>query len=157
MPLYVVVNNADGTRQRVATVPMEPTQAQHLVVFSSLDAEPSEDTHEWDTATETYVERPGPGSSAYRRTRLSKGEFRQRLGQSCRMAINMRLLTPPTTAAELEVVAALTDLKDELLSRDFVDVTHPVTQQGVALLVSLGFITSEQAAQVLAPSTLAEE
>jgi hypothetical protein len=88
---------------------------------------------------------------------LSKREFRARLGAACRTAINVKLITPPVDATDAQVIATLQDLKDELLSVEFVDLEHTTTVAGVGFLVTLGYLTQAQADTVLAPSTVVEE
>lgn len=157
MALYIVVN-PDGSQQRVATVPLETVGDETLVLLNEWDGEPPAGSYAWDRETRTYVALPVVDANApISRTRLSKREFRARLGHTCRVEINVRLMTPATTPEEVEMVATLQDLKDELLSVDLVDVTHPATVAGINFLVALGYLTAAQAATVLAPSTVAEE
>ncbi|MGL4649665.1 MAG: hypothetical protein ACRC1H_09685 [Caldilineaceae bacterium] len=156
MPLYVVVN-ADGTQQRVAPSPLELGNGNQVLVFNDLQAEPNADTHRWNPALLAYELLPSAPEYVLSRTQLTKREFRARLGQPCRMAINARLITPPANAQETDIVAGLQDLKDELLSVDAVDLTHPSTIGGVQFLVALGYLTPTQAEAVLAPSTVAAE
>lgn len=157
MPLNVIVNE-DGTRQRVSTGPLAVQRTgEVLLSFPEFDAEPSPDTHAWDAATQQYVALVPDVPEPISRTQLTKREFRARLGQSCRVQINARILTPPTTPEEVQLVASLQDMKDELLAADFVDLTHPTTVAAVNALVALGYLTSEQGTAALAPSTVASE
>ncbi len=156
MPLYIVVN-FDGTQQRVSPSPMDIEAGQTLEVDNRFDEEPSTHDYVWNVATRAYEEVVQPGSPSYSRTRLTKREFRARLGAPCRIAINERIATAPASAAEIELIASLQDLKDELLSVDFVELTHPTTVAAVQMLEQYGYLTSVQATAVLAPSTVVEE
>ena len=154
--LYVIVDAATRVQQRVSTEPLEIANgAEALVELPGFDAEPNASAWQWDTATDAYVPRSSP--EPYARTRLSRREFRARLGAACRVAINVRLITPAEDAGAAQLIAQLQDMKDELLSVDVVDVEHPTTIGAVNALMALGFLSAELGAAALVPATVPEE
>jgi hypothetical protein len=81
--LYVVIDNASGAQQRVATAQLFQKDASEAVLtFPDLDAEPSPDVKVWDRATRTYIDAPNfnGGGGPISRTRGTRLEFRRKVG-----------------------------------------------------------------------------
>lgn len=79
------------------------------------------------------------------RTQLSKLEFRSRFTSGELGAIEVARET-----GTIQVKAALSVLKDDLIAANNIDVTDPRTIQGVQMLVSFGLLTAERATEILA-------
>ncbi len=156
--LYVIVDALTGRQQRVSTEALAVANANEaLVQVAGLNAEPSSAEKKWDAATRTYVNVPTYAGGTYSRTKLSRREFRKRLGSACRVAINVRLNTPAENAGAAQIIAQLQDMKDELLSVNAVDVEHPTTIAAVNALVALGYLSAPLGAAALVPATVPEE
>lgn len=156
--LYVIVNTATGRQQRVSTeVLYVANDNETLVQVVGLNAEPSVEGFQWDAATREYVALPSYTGGTISRTKLSRREFRARLGSACRIAINVRLNTPAENTGAAQLIAQLQDMKDELLSVDVVDITHPTTVGAVNALVALGYLTAPRGVAALVPATVQEE
>lgn len=158
MPLYIVVN-AHGRQQRLSSVAQEAVEpllpGETLVIDLTHDAEPTDKT--WDPATLVYVV-PVTPTETIQRTRISKREFRNRLGQPMRLAIlALRRSTDPAKAQYRDL---LEDMKETLDSVDIVDLENADTIAGVnglAYLASIGELPAIDPVAVLAPSTVWEE
>jgi hypothetical protein len=128
-----------------------------LIEVAEFDAEPSALDYYWDHVALAYAPFVVVPVEPYTRNKLSRREFRARLGAACRVAINVRLNTPAEDAAAAQLIAQLQDMKDELLSVDVVDVTHPTTIGAVNALIALGYLSSALGVTALAPATVPEE
>lgn len=157
MPLYLALN-ADGTRQRQSARDMADVDigdGLRLVTLAQYDTAPDESAFTWDAATEDFVP---IASASISRTVISKREFRNRLGQSVRLAIlAVRRSTDPAHAMYRDL---LEDMKETLDSVNEVDLQNPDTIAGVyglAQLAQAGLLPALDPAAILAPSTVAQE
>jgi hypothetical protein len=156
--LHVVYDTRTGAPQRVSTFALfQSNEHDALVSFSEFDAEPDPEAYVWNPVTHQYDARPGSPAYTFARTKLSKREFLNRLGSAVLGAVNARIVTPPVTTGDIQVIAGLLTAKDFLNAVTLVDLEHPDTINYVALLVSLGYLDATQQAAVLAPSTVREE
>lgn len=156
--LYVIVDVTAGHQKRVSTDPLSVVDSsEELLTFAEFELEPNVADYQWDANARAYLPLSVVESGPYQRTRLSRREFRARLGAECRVGINVRLATPAEDAAAVQIIAQLQDMKDELLSVDFVDVTHHTTIDAVNALIALGFLSSDHGVTALAPATVPEE
>ena len=156
--LYVIVDATTRVQQRVSTEQLViADDSEALVQIADLDAEPSSAEYFWNPATDAYEAQPSFNSGPYERTKLTRREFRARLGTACRIAINVRLNTPAENAGAAQLIAQLQDMKDELLSVQEVDVEHPTTIGAVNALIALGYLSAELGAAALIPATVPEE
>lgn len=156
--VYVIVDATTGHQKYVSTQLLYVVDgSEELLTFAEFEGEPSVADYRWDADARAYVPQATNESGPYERTRLSRREFRARLGAECRIAINARLVTPAEDAAAVQVIAQLQDMKDELLSVDFVDVTHHTTIDAVNALIALGYLSSALGVTALAPATVPEE
>jgi hypothetical protein len=152
--LYVIVDLTSGDQKRVSVDPLAVVDgSEELLTFTQFDQEPSVADFQWDSVTRSYVPQITDGTNPAQRIFLSRREFRERLGAQCRIAINTRLITPAENAAAVQLIAQLQDMKDELMSVDVVDLTHPTTIAGVNALVALGFLSSALGVAALVPAT----
>lgn len=122
----------------VGTVPADPMPAGLAAL--ALAEQPDLATHVWDPSTNPprFIARePDPLGLA-----LTPDEFRQRYTFSERVASR--------TAALTDVRVAV--LEEDVKSAPVVRLGHSRTVAGVQLLVSVGVITAERAAEILDPA-----
>lgn len=157
MPLYLALN-ADGTRQRQSVMRVEDVdlgEGLRIITLPQYDTEPDESAFTWDAATEDFVP---IASASISRTVISKREFRNRLGQSVRLAIlAVRRSTDPAHAMYRDL---LEDMKETLDSVNEVDLQNPDTIAGVyglAQLAQAGLLPALDPTAILAPSTVTQE
>jgi len=153
--LYVIVDTLTRKPQRVGVKPLFAVENETLLTFPELLAEPSSREFAWDTATDAYVTEPSFAPRRISRTKISKREFRNRLGQPVRLAI---LSIRESTSAELSMPRrVLTDMKETLDAVNVVDLADADTIAGVNELLALGLIVADDVTRLLAPSTVAAE
>lgn len=163
MSLYIVTETSSGRRLRESStgslVDVEPVDpnSETLVTDDTRDLPPSDATHVWNTVALRY---DALAPAVLSRTLLSKREFRNRLGQTVRLAIvALRRSTDPNLAGVRDL---LEDMKETLDSVPNVDLTNPDTIAGVNGLKSLGDMgllpfTAADVTRVLTPSTVEQE
>jgi len=153
--LYVIVDTRTRKPQRVGVKQLYAVENETLLTFPELLAEPSSREFVWDTATDAYVALPSFAPVPISRTKISKREFRNRLGQPVRLAI---LSIRESTSAELSLPRRmLLDMKETLDAVNEVDLADANTIAGVNELLALGLIVADDVTRLLAPSTVAAE
>lgn len=155
MPLYLALNAAtkQRLRQGLAASEVEPIAADEVLhTLAAYDAHPDESALAYDAATMDFVPIAAP---MWHRTKISKREFRNRLGETVRLQIlGLRTSTDPDHA---QVKLRLEDMKETLDSVDEVDLENPDTIAGLNGLKQIGLLSAPDVARILAPSTVEAE
>lgn len=116
---------ADGTLLSVASMMPDPlpegTASLALPEGGTVGV-----THVWQTDPPAWVVRQTPTTM-----RLTRGDFMRRLGFLREVTLNMVQMDPNTPA---QTKATIEALKAWLVRVDFVDVTDPITVQGVGII-----------------------
>lgn len=134
---YAVYKTATRELWSVGTVPADPMPAGLAAL--ALAEQPNLETHVWDPSTNPprfILREPDPLGIT-----LTPDEFRQRYTFAERVASR--------TAALTDVRVAV--LEEDVKSAPVVRLGHPRTVAGVQLLVSVGVLTAERAAEILDP------
>ena len=156
MPLYLAIDAQTHARLRqgLAQADVEPIGAnEELRVLAVYDDHPDESALRYDPSVQDFV---GIGvTPTWYRTKISKREFRNRLGQAVRIQIlALRNSSDPQYA---QVKLLLEDMKETLDSVGEVDLENLDTIAGVNGLASLGLLSAQDVARILAPSTVEAE
>lgn len=158
MPLYLALHTISKhrLRQGLAQSEVEPLAADEVLhTLAAYNAHPDESALAYDAATMDFVPIAAPAVS---RTIISKREFRNRLGQSVRLAIlAVRRSTDPAHAMYRDL---LEDMKETLDSVNEVDLQNTDTIAGVyglAQLAQAGLLPALDPAAILSPSTVEAE
>lgn len=143
-------------RQGLAQAEIEPlADDETLVTLDRYSVHPDEALEQYDATARDFVVRQ---SATLSRTIISRREFRNRLGQSMRLAIiALRASTDP---ADAPFRYLLEDMTETLSSVNEVDLEHADTiaaVNGLAQLAQLGKLPAIDPAVVLAPSTVPQE
>lgn len=156
MPLYLAIDAASKARLRQSLTQngVEPIgEGEEMLVIPDIGAEPDESVYRYDPTTMNFTLVAAP--VVWSRTKISKREFRNRLGQTVRLQIlGLRNSSDPQYA---QVKLLLEDMKETLDSVGEVDLENPDTIAGVNGLASLGLLSAQDVARILAPSTVEAE
>lgn len=163
MPLYLALESSTKNRLRQGLLQeeVEPIAAdEELLVLDTRDTHPDESVERYDDSTMDFVLINPPVT--WYRTKISKREFRNRLGQAVRMQILVLRNSTSTDPQDVQVRLLLEDMKETLDSVNEVDLENADTQAGVAGLAQLGMaglltFSAADAVRVLAPSTVEAE
>ena len=149
----VQIETATGARLAEADAPEKlPALATNESRVTFVD--PPSPGDDWDAATRTFVPIT-PAVPVWSRTKISKREFRNRLGQAVRLQILGLRTSPDPDHAQLKLL--LEDMKETLESVDEVDLENPDTIAGLQGLAQLGLLTAPDVARIRAPSTVEVE
>lgn len=158
MPLYLALESRtkNRLRQGVAQEEVEPITAdEELLVLDSRDTPPDELVERYDASAMDFVLINPPVT--WHRTKISKREFRNRLGQAVRMQILVLRNSTSTDPQDVQVRLLLEDMKETLDSVNEVDLENADTVAGVNGLASLGLLSAPDVTRILAPSTVEAE
>jgi len=163
MPLYLALESSTKNRLRQGLLQeeVEPiTATEEILVLASRDAAPDEAVERYDPAVMDFVLINPPVT--WYRTKISKREFRNRLGQAVRMQILVLRNSTSTDPQDVQVRLLLEDMKETLDSVNEVDLENLDTVAGVNGLVQIGAMglltfSAADAVRVLAPSTVEAE
>lgn len=156
MPLYIAIDVTTKRQRRLSSVQqadVEPiAEDEQLIVDDTRDVEPPPSVERWNPDLPGYDAVVTP---AFHRTKISKREFRNRIGQPVRLAI--LAIQRGTDPAQADLRDLLTDMKETLDSVPDVDLTNADTIAGMQGLQQIGLLSAEDVTRILAPSTVEEE
>lgn len=158
MPLYLALEAGTNhrLRQGLAQGEVEPIGAAEVLhVLAAYDEHPDENVLWYDPSVKDFV--GTVVTPAWYRNKISKREFRNRLGQAVRIQILALRNSTSTDPQDVQVRLLLEDMKETLDSVNEVDLENPDTIAGLNGLRQIGLLSTSDVARILAPSTVESE